>query len=147
MDGLLQSVRLHEEVQLVVLSRLQREVLGGEPDQAIAHLLLHQQHLGVGAAAQRLLGEVTGASDALLALQQGVQLGLEYLKMAHRDKNADKGCRKTFEMTHIHGKTSTYETPLFFNGSKQQYISYMRAEIGKKEPHSMQQVTFKRFKK
>lgn len=93
-DGLFQSVCFHEEVQLVVLPGPQREVLGGESDQTIAHLLLHQQHLSVGAAAQCLLGEVTGASDALLTLQQAVQLGLEHLKAAPVDIIANECCLK-----------------------------------------------------
>lgn len=78
-DGLLQPVRLHQKVQLVVLARLQRQILAGELHQPLAHLLLDQQHLGLRAVAQRLLREVAGAVDALLALQQRVQLGLQHL--------------------------------------------------------------------
>lgn len=39
-----------------------------------------------------------------------------------------------------------YETSLF-NGGKQQYISYVREEMGEKEVLSMAQATFKSFKK
>lgn len=85
-DRLLQAVRLHQEVQLVVLAGLQGQILAGELHQPLAHLLLHQQHLGLRAVAQRLLREVAGAVDALLALQQGVQLGLEHLHMDTREQ-------------------------------------------------------------
>lgn len=80
-DGLLQAIRLHQEVQLVVLAGLQGQILAGQLHQPLAHLLLHQQHLGLRAVAQRLLRKVAGAVDALLALQQGVKLGLEHLHM------------------------------------------------------------------
>lgn len=78
-DGLLQALGLHDEVQLVVLPRVEGEVLVGQFVQLLAHLLFHQQHFGLCAMVQRLGSEVAAALDAFLALEQGIQLRLEHL--------------------------------------------------------------------
>ena len=85
MDGLAQAVRLRLEVQLVVLGGPQGQLLAGEPRQTLAHLLADEQHLGLAAVAQGLLREVAAAEDALLALHQRAQLGLEHLHADTQD--------------------------------------------------------------
>lgn len=79
-DGLLEPLGLHDEVQLVVFSRVQREILVRQFVELLAHLLLHQQHLRLRAVVQGLRREAAAALDALLPLEQGVQLRLEDLR-------------------------------------------------------------------
>ena len=79
MDGLLEPFGLHDEIQLIIFTRVQREILVGQFVQLLAHLLLHEQHLRLRAMVQGLRGEVAAALYVLLPLEQGIQLRLKDL--------------------------------------------------------------------
>ena len=85
-DRLLQLLRLYVQVQLVVLLGLQGQALAGQIAQLLRLPAVGQEHGRVTTPVQGLRRQAAAAANALLTLEQSIQLGLQDLQPAEGSK-------------------------------------------------------------